>query len=83
VTTLEVGNGQATAATVVMLAGQVIAGGATSLTVTVNEQLLWLLTASLTMQFTAVTPLGKAVPLGGVQLTAPTPEQLSLAAGSG
>jgi len=37
--------------------------------------------ASLTLQVTVVTPFGKAVPDAGVQVTAPTPGQLSVAVG--
>jgi hypothetical protein len=56
-------------------------GGCVSLTVTVNEQLAGLPEASLTEQFTVVVPLGKDAPDDGVQVTAPTPEQLSEATG--
>src|SRR5689334_16977794 len=63
-------------------AGQVMDGGCISLTVTVNEQLAGLPDASLTVQLTVVVPFGKAVPDGGEQDGAPTPEQLSDTAGA-
>jgi hypothetical protein len=51
------------------------------LTVTVNEHEPLLPLASATVQLTLVTPFGNVEPLEGVQLTAPTPEQLSVAVG--
>jgi hypothetical protein len=62
-----------------MFAGQVIVGAFVSLTVTVKLQLASLLAASLTVQVTVVTPLGKTEPDEGAQVGVPTPEQLSLA----
>jgi hypothetical protein len=53
-------------------------GGSVSLTVTVKEQVLVLPLASMAVQFTVVTPLGKVEPLEGAQLTV-APGQLSLA----
>jgi len=64
-----------------MLAGQVIEGACVSLTVTVNVQLPELPEASVTEQVTVLAPFGKTVPEAGVQVTAPTPGQLSLAVG--
>ena len=63
---------------VVMLAGQVIVGGSSSVTVTVKLQVaeLWP-AASVAVQVTVVVPFGKLEPLGGVQL-AVAPGQLSL-----
>jgi len=54
-----------------------------SFTVIVNEQfaLFGGVAASLTEQFTVVTPLGNVDPLGGLQVGVPTPEQLSLTVG--
>jgi hypothetical protein len=52
-----------------------------SFTVTVNEQLPVLLWASVALHVTVVVPFGKALPDGGVQVTAPTPGQLSVAGG--
>jgi len=65
------------------LAGQVIAGGCVSLTVTVNVQLAELLDASLTVQVTVVVPFWNVDPDGGVQDGVPTPGQLSLAVAFG
>lgn len=62
--------------------GQVIDGGSVSLTVTVNWQLEELPAESETVQLTVVTPCGNVEPLGGLQTGEPTPEQLSLTAGS-
>jgi hypothetical protein len=56
-------------------------GFCVSLTVTVNEQPAGLPAASLTEQLTIVTPFGKLEPLGGIQVTVPTAEQLSEAIG--
>ena len=64
-----------------MLAGQVIVGDCVSLTVTVKVQLPALLEASVTEHVTVFTPFGKAAPEAGVQVTAPTPGQLSVAVG--
>jgi hypothetical protein len=50
--------------------------------VTVNEQLLVLPEASVAVQVTVVTPVGKQEPEGGVQTTV-TPGQLSDAVGGG
>jgi hypothetical protein len=65
----------------VILAGATIAGFWVSLMVTVKLQAPLLLLASLTVQLTVVVPFWKVVPLTGVQVTLPTPEQLSLATG--
>jgi hypothetical protein len=62
-----------------MLAGQLIAGGCVSLTVTVNVHEEELPDASLTLQLTAVLPFGNVEPDAGVQEGVPTPEQLSVA----
>jgi hypothetical protein len=64
----------------VWLAGQVIAGGCVSLTVTVNEQVLVLFEASRAVHVTVVVPFGNAVPDAGLQLTV-APGQLSLTVG--
>ena len=47
-----------------------------SVTITLNEQLAWLLDASVAVQVTPVVPTGNDEPEGGVQLTV-TPGQLS------
>src|SRR5262245_51097873 len=65
-----------------MSAGHVIANGCVSLTVTVNEQLAELSTASLTVQFTVVVPFVNVEPEGGLQTGTPTPGQLSLTTGA-
>jgi hypothetical protein len=62
-----------------MFAGQLIWGACVSLTVTVKLQLASLLAASLTVQVTVVTPLGKNEPDEGAQVGVPTPVQLSVA----
>jgi len=67
-----------TAALATILAGQVIAGGWESLTVTVNAHSLVFPDASVATQFTVVTPFGKVEPDGGVHTTV-TPGQLSVA----
>jgi hypothetical protein len=54
-----------------MLAGQVIAGGVVSFTVTVNEQLAERPAPSVTVQLTVVVPFGNAVPDAGVHTVAP------------
>ena len=64
-----------------MLAGQLSVGLWLSLTVTVKLQELLLPAASVTEQVTVVTPFAKAEPDEGLQVTVPTPAQLSLAAG--
>jgi hypothetical protein len=63
-----------------MFAGQLIAGGSVSLTVTVKVHALVLPLASVAVQVTLVTPLLKLVPLTGLQLTL-APGQLSLRVG--
>jgi hypothetical protein len=62
-----------------MLAGQVMAGGCVSLTVTVNWQVAELPEASLTEQLTVVVPFGNVEPEAGLQAGVPTPGQLSVA----
>jgi hypothetical protein len=66
-----------------ILTGQEITGGCASLTVTTNEHDAGLPAASLTVQVTVVVPAGKNEPDAGEQAGAPTPGQLSLAAGAG
>jgi hypothetical protein len=66
-----------------MFAGHVIAGNWASITVTVNEQLPGLPTASVVEQLTVVTPLAKVVPEAGVQIGVFTPGQLSVAVAGG
>ncbi|MEK6406205.1 MAG: hypothetical protein AABN34_04500 [Acidobacteriota bacterium] len=61
------------------LAGQLIAGGCVSFTVTVNEQLAELLDASPTVQLTVVVPFWNVEPEAGLQAGVPTPGQLSVA----
>jgi hypothetical protein len=56
-------------------------GGCVSLTVTVNEHAPVLPESSVAVQVTVVVPLTNAEPDAGVQVTAPTPGQLSLAVG--
>ena len=51
-----------------------------SITVTVNEQLVVLLAASVAVQLTVVVPLAKAEPDAGMQATV-APGQLSLTTG--
>jgi hypothetical protein len=58
-------------------------GGWVSLTVTVNEQLAELFTASFTVQLTVVVPFWKVEPDAGAQVGVPTPGQLSLTVGGG
>ena len=68
----------------VMLAGQVIAGGCVSLTVTVKVQDDELPDKSLTMQVTVVVPVGKNEPEAGEQDGVPTSlGQLSVAVAFG
>jgi hypothetical protein len=62
----------------VILAGQVIAGGCASFTVTVNVQVAVLPAASVAVDVTVVVPTGKKLPDAGT-LTTVTPGQLSLA----
>ena len=62
-----------------MFAGHVTVGACVSLTVTVNEQLLELPDASLTLQVTVVVPGVKNEPEAGEQDGVPTPGQLSVA----
>ena len=64
-----------------MFAGQTIDGASLSLTITLKAHEPLLPLASAAEQVTVVAPFGKVEPLAGAQLTAPTPEQLSLAAG--
>jgi hypothetical protein len=64
-----------------MFAGQLMVGGVTSLTVTVNVQVLVLGTVSVAVQVTVVTPFGKVEPDVGEQVTLRVPSQLSLAIG--
>jgi len=80
-TTVAVWNGQEACAAAVWLAGQVIDGGWVSLTVTVNEQVLMLLEASVALQVTVVVPFGKNDPDAGLQVV-PAPEQLSVTVGA-
>ena len=61
----------------VTLAGQVMWGASSSLTVTVKEQLALLPAASVAVQWTVVMPSGKRLPLAGMQLML-APAQLSL-----
>ncbi len=53
---------------VTMLAGQVMAGGCVSLTVTVNIQLAVWLEVSVAVQVTVVVPFGNVDPDAGLQL---------------
>jgi hypothetical protein len=66
-------------ASIVAFAGTVMAGGAVSLTVTVNEAEPGLPCASVAVQVTVVVPRGNVEPLGGAQVTATTPSMLSVA----
>jgi hypothetical protein len=63
-----------------MLAGQVMAGGCVSFTVTVNWQLAVWPDVSVAVQVTVLVPFEKADPDAGLQLEV-TPGQLSLAVG--
>ena len=60
-----------------------IVGCWVSFTVTLKLQFAVLPEASLTLQLTAVTPLGKLDPDGGLQDGAELPGQLSLTVGAG
>jgi hypothetical protein len=66
-------------ASIVAFAGTVMAGGAVSLTVTVNEAEPGLPCASVAVQVTVVVPSGNVEPLAGVHATATTPSMLSVA----
>ena len=66
-----------------IFAGQAIVGACVSFTVMVNEQLLELPDASLTVQETVVVPFGNVEPDDGAQTGVPTPGQLSLAVAFG
>jgi hypothetical protein len=63
---------------VTMFAGQVIAGGSASLTVTAKEQLALLPDPSVAVQLTVLVPLAKIAPEAGAQLIVAAP-QLSVA----
>jgi hypothetical protein len=65
----------------VILAGQLIAGGCVSVTVTLKPHEPELPLASVAEQVTVVVPFGNWAPLAGRQVTAPTPGQLSVAVG--
>jgi hypothetical protein len=65
----------------VILAGQLIAGGVRSLTVTVKPQLAVRFAASVALQLTVVVPFGNCEPEVGEHTTVVTPEQLSVAVG--
>lgn len=65
----------------VMFAGQVMAGGMLSLTVTVKVHIAMLLEVSFAVQVTVVVPLGKLLPEAGKQVTV-APVQLSEAVGT-
>jgi hypothetical protein len=64
-----------------IFAGQAIAGGCVSLTVTVKVHELILPDESWAVQVTAVAPFENTEPDAGVQFTAPTFGQLSVAFG--
>jgi hypothetical protein len=59
----------------------VIVGGVTSFTVMVNVHEPGLPDASVALHVTVVVPAGNAVPDAGLQVTEPTPGQLSVAVG--
>lgn len=63
-------------------AGQMMVGGAPSMTVTLNEQVLVFPAASVAVQVTVVVPTGKNEPDAGVQEDV-RPGQLSVTVGSG
>jgi hypothetical protein len=63
-----------------MFAGTTMVGGCASLTVTAKAHEPWFLLASVEEHVTVEVPFGNVDPLGGEQVTAPTPGQLSLAA---
>jgi hypothetical protein len=63
---------------VTTLAGQVMLGASSSLTVTLKLHDTLLPEASVAVQFTGVVPVGNALPEAGLQFTL-TPGQLSLA----
>ena len=65
-----------------MMLGSLSSWSATSKSVTVNEQVAVLPDASVAVQVTVVTPIGKQDPAGGLQTTV-TPGQLSVATGGG
>ena len=60
-----------------MLAGHTIVGAWLSVTVTLKPHVPVLPEASVALQETAVVPFGNVEPDGGLQLTGPTPGQLS------
>jgi len=64
-----------------MFAGQLTVGACVSLTVTVNAHEPVLPEASVAEHVTVVVPFANAVPDIGLQVTPPSPGQLSLAAG--
>jgi len=64
---------------IVIGAGQVTTGASSSLTVTVNEQLLAFDEASVAEHITVVMPFGKVAPDAGVQTGVIAPSQLSTA----
>ncbi len=64
-----------------MFAGQVITGGCTSFTVTVNVHVAVLPAASVAVAVTVVVPTGKVLPDAGTVVTV-TPGQLSEAEGA-
>ena len=69
--------------TTLMLAGHVpMVGACVSFTVTVNEQVAEFPEASVTEQFTVVTPFENVEPEAGEQAGVPTPGQLSLTVGA-
>src|SRR6185295_7158128 len=66
-------------ASTVAFAGTVRTGPVVSVTVTMNEAVLWLPCASVAVQLTVVGPNGKVEPLAGVQRVATLPSNTSVA----
>src|SRR6266850_1219314 len=63
----------------VAFVGTVTTGPVVSVTVTVNDAVLWLPCASVAVQFTVVGPNGKVDPLAGAHVVATAPSNVSVA----
>src|SRR6266850_2144422 len=66
-------------ASTVAFAGTVMTGPVVSVTVTVNDAVLWLPCASVAVHVTVVAPTGNVDPLAGVQVVATAPSSVSVA----
>jgi hypothetical protein len=67
----------------VIFAGQLMAGGCVSLTVTANVHIAVFPEESATLHMTVVAPTEKKEPEAGEQTVVPSPGQLSIAVGGG